>query len=490
MIKCFKLYNNIAYRIFNHINQHIVYAFISIFIVLFFVTFYKFMNKHFTGFTPEEILFFIQTPWTGVDGNMLLKFIKNCIISPFFISLVLCNLRKILIRIHVKSAHYQRVVKNLNFLLFVLAIFFIVKGLITNKDFKNFFDLFNEGYSTFYEENYVSASKIKVDDKKNLILIIVESLEQSYSDSSVYGKNLIPNLSELEGIRFSNFEDGYATNYTAGMMIATFTGLPPYLSLRDLNYYGYLLSPYSKLVSLGNLLGSNEYQTIYILGSKAEFAGTKKFLSEHGIDSMIDREYIGTKYPNLKIAGKWGYGDTDVFSVARLKLSEEKKTKPFFMMISTIDSHGGYVPAVPVNKYKDKYENIIYNTDLSTANFINWIKKQDFYKNTVIVVVGDHFRMGSDIKYPSQRKIFNLFINTKKAIMNVNRTFSQVDLFPTILEAMGINLKDHSLGVGVSVFSDKKTLLERYDSNTLFDMMKKKSKLLKELWYGSEIQAD
>lgn len=79
------LLKNIILNIFNHINQHPIYAFISLFIVLFFVTFYKFMNKHFTGFIPEEILFFLQTPWTGVDGNMLLKFIKNCLATPLLI---------------------------------------------------------------------------------------------------------------------------------------------------------------------------------------------------------------------------------------------------------------------------------------------------------------------------------------------------------------------------------------------------------------------
>lgn len=63
-------------------------------------------------------------------------------------------------------------------------------------------------------------------------------------------------------------------------------------------------------------------------------------------------------------------------------------------MISTIDTHGSYKPSVPINKYENKYENGIYNADASIANFINWVKEQSFYKDTVIVVVGDHLRMG------------------------------------------------------------------------------------------------
>lgn len=225
---------------------------------------------------------------------------------------------------NVNFKSYKFVVKNLNFILFVFAWICISKGLLTNKDLKNFLDFFNEEYSTFYEENYISVSKddLKIENKKNLIFIIVESLEQTFSDSEVYGKNLIPNLSKLDGIKFSNFENGYATDYTAGMIIGSFTGLPPYLSLRDLNYYGHLQTPYPAILSLGRMLKNNGYYTSYILGSKVEFAGTNEFLSTHGIDEMIDRGDIEKEFPNLKIAGKWGYGDSDVFSVAQSKLIE------------------------------------------------------------------------------------------------------------------------------------------------------------------------
>lgn len=35
-------------------------------------------------------------------------------------------------------------------------------------------------------------------------------------------------------------------------------------------------------------------------------------------------------------------------------------------------------------------------------------------------------------------------------------------MFPTLLEAMGVQVEGHRLGFGTSLFSDEKTLLERF----------------------------
>ena len=45
-------------------------------------------------------------------------------------------------------------------------------------------------------------------------------------------------------------------------------------------------------------------------------------------------------------------------------------------------------------------------------DFINWIKEQDFYENTTIVIVGDHLTMQSDFyeeKEGYKRSIYNGF---------------------------------------------------------------------------------
>lgn len=49
------------------------------------------------------------------------------------------------------------------------------------------------------------------------------------------------------------------------------------------------------------------------------------------------------------------------------------------------------------------------------SSFINWIKEQEFYDNTTIILIGDHLTM-NDLFYSNQnvdeRTIYNAFINS------------------------------------------------------------------------------
>ena len=46
---------------------------------------------------------------------------------------------------------------------------------------------------------------------------------------------------------------------------------------------------------------------------------------------------------------------------------------------------------------------------------------------------------------------------------------------PTILSAMGANISNDQIGLGVNLFSDKKTLIEKYGKNKLNKELEKKS---------------
>ena len=113
--------------------------------------------------------------------------------------------------------------------------------------------------------------------------------------------------------------------------------------------------------------------------------------------------------------------------------------------------------------------------------FQKWFEKRKEFKDTVMIIVGDHLRMGTDVKMPQGRQIYNLFINAPE-VKTTNRMFTQIDMFPTVLEAMGANIEGHTLGLGVSVFSDKKTLIEEMGRKKLNTELQKKNKLYEKLW--------
>ena len=110
--------------------------------------------------------------------------------------------------------------------------------------------------------------------------------------------------------------------------------------------------------------------------------------------------------------------------------------------------------------------------------FIKWIKKQSFYKDTTIVIAGDHLTMQGNVfdldNY--NRTIYNTFINSKvKTKNNKNRLFSSFDMYPTTLSSLGVKIDGDKLGLGVNLFSDQKTILEEYGLTYVNNEIKKKS---------------
>jgi phosphoglycerol transferase len=95
--------------------------------------------------------------------------------------------------------------------------------------------------------------------------------------------------------------------------------------------------------------------------------------------------------------------------------------------------------------------------------YLNWLKEQEFYNNTTIVLMGDHQVM-QDSFYKDhkdyQRINYNAFINSVKNTNTKNREFSQYDMYPTILSSIGANIPGNKLGFGVDLFSGEKTLIE------------------------------
>ena len=99
-------------------------------------------------------------------------------------------------------------------------------------------------------------------------------------------------------------------------------------------------------------------------------------------------------------------------------------------------------------------------------NFVNWLKKQSFYKNTTIVIAGDHLTMDNEyiqrnVDENYERTVYNCFINSKTETENLkNRVFTSFDMFPTTLSAIGCEIGGERLGLGTNLFSQKPTLAE------------------------------
>lgn len=179
----------------------------------------------------------------------------------------------------------------------------------------------------------------------------------------------------------------------------------------------------------------------------------------------------------------WGIEDIKMVEVAKEELTNiSMQDKPFAFSVFFEDTHfpGGYVDEECENKYPKQIHNVFVNMSRRINNFVNWIKEQPFYEDTVIVILGDHLYMGNDLyddKRPnSKRHAYNVFINTgKTGEHSKNRDFCTFDYFPTIIDCLDIKYDAEGLGLGRSLLTGKPTLLEQLGKEKLEDEIGGKS---------------
>lgn len=361
-------------------------------------------------------------------------------------------------------------------------------------------------YSDFYETHYVYPDEVDItfpENKKNLIVIFAESMETGFMNPYYFGANLMPELTKLaeENLNFSDTDQiggGFqfdGINFTQGGLLAQYCGLPLKVPMFDrsdaFNPEGGL---FNHAVCLSNILSNNGYAQSFMIGTPAEFSDTDGFLQSHGNVRLLDQQALtGKSRSNLKKHIK----DADIFEYAKREITSlAGQNKPFAFTVMTMDTHFGtdtFDKRVCTKKYprKKRINNVIACGDTQISGFIKWIKAQPFADNTVIAVLDDHLMMKGNVwKKGDDRRVFNLFINAPQSEYRHNRRFTAMDIFPTLVESLGAQIEGSRLGLGTSLYSDKKTLLEQgYSPEELSDELAKPSRLYNYFLLGIPLNA-
>ena len=348
--------------------------------------------------------------------------------------------------------------------------------------------LFHQSADTdLYEKYYKDPDEVSItfpDKKRNLVYIILESMETSYLSKDLGGameENLIPELYDLaeENLCFSNSNDkvgGFYTTkgatWTIGSMVAQTAGIPLKTPTEDVNQYGASGEAFLPgVTTLTDILHDAGYTQALMVGSDVRFGGRKVYYEQHGMDAIFD---IYTARKDGIIPANyfvwWGMEDLHLFRYAKEKLTElAGSPEPFAFTMLTVDTHhvGGYqCELCRESRSGESYDQSISCSSRQVAEFVEWIQQQPFYENTTVVIVGDHESMDNGYfarMAPNdyQRLLYNCFINTPAtAKQTTNRHFAAVDLFPTTLAAIGCTIEGDRLGLGTNLFSGVKTLTE------------------------------
>jgi len=360
--------------------------------------------------------------------------------------------------------------------------------------------------SDFIEEHYVDPKTAAItfpEEKRNLIYIFVESMENTFSDVSAGGPisdNFIKELVELRdaNLSFSNNETNHGgalsymgTTWTAAALITQTAGFPVQVPLFSDEYdEGKSLLPGA--YTIGDVLRDAGYRQVLLFGSDARFADRYPYFKTHGNYEILDTEA-------LKAAGRlpedysewWGFEDEKLFGYAKEELVKlAAGDEPFSLTMLTADSHfpSGYACELCPDKYSAQYPNVLSCTARQICDFVEWVQAQDFYENTTIVISGDHLTMDPEfligVRKDYVRTVYNCFINSAITTEHTqNRLFGTFDMYPTTLAALGVKIEGDRLALGTNLFSGKKTLTEEYGYEFLDDELLKYSVFYDEKLY-------
>lgn len=313
---------------------------------------------------------------------------------------------------------------------------------------------------------YVSPDKITPPAKKrNLILIYVESLEATYTNQQVFGQNLLKSLDKItSGWHTFNYQSAPGATWTMGGIVASQCGVPlqepQYKSKRNLGHVDNIGTQESSfmpgILCLGDVLQSAGYINAFLGGARLQFASKEKFLRSHGYSVLWGK----AQWDNLALntANGWGLLDDELFSQAKKILTRlVKENQPFNLTLLTVNTHSphGFVDQFCSQKGAHNFTHIVTCTGEEVANFLSFIKKNNFDKNTDIVVIGDHLAMINPLIYQltnqSKRFIYNKFYSSQPLVRN-RETINPFSIYPTILYMLGFRFKDNRLALGVSAF--------------------------------------
>ncbi len=304
----------------------------------------------------------------------------------------------------------------------------------------------------YYDNKFATAQG------KNVILLVVESLNSWAVNMQIGGTDVAPTLKALCSdstclvslTMKSQVKNGRSSD---GIFMYN-TGLLPLNTKVVANSYSNASYP-TLCKALGN------YDTFYACCDEPSLWNVKNMAKTYGYSSFYCKDDIreAIKQNNYLL-------DKTLLEEVTQIIPERKQ--PFLALVATAGMHHPFdeamEPATWVMNSAEYTEEVrcylerVNAFDTALANFITQLKRQGIYDNTMIVIVSDHNEMVDDS--PQGRPAIDkdgdncvmLIINSGQA-GRIGGPIGQIDIYPTLLDLLGLNSQSWK-GLGCSVLRD------------------------------------
>ncbi|UWY59739.1 LTA synthase family protein [Aliarcobacter butzleri] len=302
----------------------------------------------------------------------------------------------------------------------------------------------------FYRE---VKSKLDSKKQKNLVIFIQESMGAQFT-GFIGKQNFTPNLDNLaqDYLSFTNLYSN-GTRSVRGLAALTSGTLPingVEVIKRNKSQEDYF--------TVASLLKPYGYKSSFIYGGEARFDNMKGWYLGNGFDEVIEQK----DFKNPIFTSTWGVSDEDLVIKANEKFKSYYENNEKF--VSVMFSSSNHMPfELPDGKIefeknipKASVENAIKYADFAIGKFFELAKKEDYFKDTVFVVIADHnVRVYGDQIVPIDMfQIPAIIVSSDIPHQIFTNLTSQSDVLATALDLIGIDLSYPILGN--SIFKDNK----------------------------------
>lgn len=305
--------------------------------------------------------------------------------------------------------------------------------------------------------------------RSNLLIVFAESLESWVLEKKVDGKEITPCLNRLLKEKSTLYAPNVLTQVKGGRSIDAqlmiCSGLLPLMSGTYSSLY-YDNTFYTLQKAMRGLKHSRSYLlTIDKVSTWNQGAVARSF----GTDTIIS-------YHDFKMTEAFGthkrIGDASFFQQCREKIERGEVWKPgesVYMQFVTYSGHAPFklpdhlrtitFPASIPEKAAD-YMTTAHYTDKAIGDFVAYLKTLPQYKETIVVIVGDHEGLASYrqelVSNPacrglvSDKQLTPFIVLNSPVGMRYDKFMGQIDIYPTLLNLMQLNAyRWHGLGQSI-----------------------------------------
>jgi phosphoglycerol transferase MdoB-like AlkP superfamily enzyme len=282
--------------------------------------------------------------------------------------------------------------------------------------------------------------------KLNVVVLSEESFGAQYVGAYGDDRGLTPVFDALatQGLLLTNaYATGTRTVRGLEAMAASFPPIPSEAIVKR---------PGSEDISTwGRVMQQHGYQTSFLYGGFGAFDDMNHFFGSNGF-ALSDRLDIA----NPKFTNIWGVSDEDLLHHAVAYFDDAAaKGAPFFSIVMTTSNHKPFtfpagVPGVPESG-GGRDAGVRY-ADHAIGQFFAEAHTRAWFRSTLFVVIADHdSRVYGSAEVPVEhyRIPALIFAPGRLAPSVVEKTFSNMDLAPTVLGLLGLSYSAPFYGVDV-----------------------------------------